>query len=246
MAIKSIVGGESIQGTALWLEMEDGYVWSGGCSAVSLTAPATTRLESRSFMGQLVPLSDLVDTASQLALTIPLAAKALLDLIAEKEAPAGYGTLYNNKQSKLPTPLTQMTLSEVITAGPGWNAQYGSSACGRYQFMNATLKSLKLSEGLDGSEPFSSALQDRLGYALLDQRGYEGFVIGRVSRTAFGLALAEEWASFPVLEVCKGAHREVQRGETFYAGDGLNKALISPEQVEAALDSARKAAASGD
>lgn len=59
---------------------------------------------------------------------------------------------------------------------------------------------------------------------------------GKISRTEFGKRLAMEWASFPVLTVCKGAHRQLNRGQSYYAGDGLNKALVAPEKIEALLD----------
>ncbi|QND60148.1 hypothetical protein [Mesorhizobium huakuii] len=168
--------------------------------------------------------------------SIPSSAAKLLDLIGNTEAPKGYDVIFGNNQKHLPKKLTSMTISEVIAAGPGWSKAYGSSAAGRYQFMNQTLKSLKISESLTGTEKFSPDLQDRLGYALLDRRGYEKFASGKLSVVAFGLALAQEWASFPVLEACQGAHRWIERGETYYAGDHLNKALITPERVEAILN----------
>jgi muramidase (phage lysozyme) len=168
--------------------------------------------------------------------SIPNGAVLLLNLIGNTEAPKGYDTLYNNKQVDWPKRLTSMTVTEVITAGPLWAKKFGSSAAGRYQFLTATLKSLRISEALSGDEKFKADLQDRLGYALLDGRGYERFVAGKLSVVAFGLGLAKEWASFPVLEDTQGAHRMVKRGETYYAGDLLNKALVSPEKVEAVLE----------
>lgn len=51
-----------------------------------------------------------------------------------------------------------------------------------------------------------------------------------------------EWASFPVLTDARGKHRDVARGQSFYAGDGVNKALVSPERVEAVLDQVKAAA----
>ncbi len=164
--------------------------------------------------------------------SVPTGAARLLDLIGDTEAPRGYDTLFGNNQDKWPKRLTAMTVAEVIDAGPTWTKRFGSSAAGRYQFMNATLKSLRTAEALTGKERFDPNLQDNLGYALLDRRGYERFVAGKMSMIAFGLALAQEWASFPVLEDCPGAHRSVRRGETYYAGDSINKALISPETVE--------------
>lgn len=146
-----------------------------------------------------------------------------------------YDTIYGHNEKHLPKPLTKMSLDEVIAAGPGWTRAYKSSAAGAYQFMNATLKDLKASLGLIGTETFTPAFQDRLGLALLKRRGFEGFMAGTIGRNAFGLGLAREWASFPVLADTKGAHRNVARGETYYAGDKLNKALVKPETVETIL-----------
>lgn len=166
---------------------------------------------------------------------LPPGPRTLLDLIAEVEAPRGYDTIYNNNQDKLPKPLTKMTFSEVVAAGPGWSGRFGSSACGRYQFMTDTLKGLRAPEHLTGDEIFSGSLQDTLGYALLDRRGYEKFVTGKMPLNDFAKGLAQEWASFPVLEACQGAHQPIERGQSYYAGDARNKALMTPERVEETL-----------
>lgn len=160
-----------------------------------------------------------------------------------KDASA-YTTIYGHNEGKLTKPITAMTVDQVIAAGPGWTKAYRSSAAGAYQFMNVTLKDLKVSEGLTGGETFTPALQDRLGLALLKRRGFEGFMAGTIGRNAFGLGLAREWASFPVLADVKGAHRAVERGETYYAGDKLNRALVKPEAVEDVLTQVKMASAS--
>lgn len=108
--------------------------------------------------------------------TVPDGAEILLNLIASKEAPGGYDTIYGNNQDKLGEKLTLMTLEQVIAQGPLWTKEFKSSACGRYQFLTATLKGLRVSESLTGSEQFDQSLQDRLGYALLEQCGYENFL----------------------------------------------------------------------
>lgn len=172
-----------------------------------------------------------------MAFEIPEGARQLLDLIGSVEAPRGYDTLYGNNQNNWPQRLTEMEIDSVVRAGPIWSKRFGSSAAGRYQFINKTLKALRISEAISSGELFNETLQDRLGYVLLDQRGYELFATGRMSRVNFGLGLAREWASFPVLAETMGAHRRVNRGETYYAGDKINKALIRPERVEALLDS---------
>lgn len=172
-------------------------------------------------------------------MAVPPNAAILLEFIRKTETghagAVAYETIYGHNQGKLPKPLTKMTVNEVIAAGPGWTRAYKSSAAGAYQFMHATLKDLKAAEGLTGGETFTPALQDRLGLALLKRRGFAGFMGGTIGLHAFGLGLAREWASFPVLADTKGAHRAVARGETYYAGDKLNKALVKPEAVESVL-----------
>lgn len=172
---------------------------------------------------------------------VPPGAAILLDFIGGIEAPQGYGTIYGNHQGKLPKPLTAMTVDEVIGAGPGWTRAYGSSAAGRYQFMNATLKGLKKQLGLRGTQLLDANLQDRLAFHLLKGRGYEAFMAGTLPAVTFGKNLAQEWASLPVLAATKGGSRNVARGQSYYAGDGLNKSLVTPEAVEAVLVKAKPA-----
>lgn len=166
---------------------------------------------------------------------VPAGAALLLAFIGGIEAPKGYDVIYGNNQGKLPKPLTSMTVVEVIAAGPGWTKAFKSSAAGRYQFMNATLKGLKSELGLRGTQTFDANLQDRLGYHLLLRRGYAAFMAGQICATEFGKRLAQEWASLPVLAETKGGSRTVMRGQSYYAGDGLNKSLVRPEEVETLL-----------
>lgn len=167
--------------------------------------------------------------------TLTAGQKHLLELIGKTEAPQGYGTVYGNKQHTLTKPLTAWTIAEIINANPGFNKRFGSSACGRYQFMRDTLKGLVVKAPALANMKFTPEVQDELGGVLLRQRGYLRFIAGEMSLVDFGKALAQEWASFPVLTNTKGAHRNVRAGETFYAGDGLNKALIPPATVTRVL-----------
>lgn len=185
---------------------------------------------------------------------VPLHAQNLLDFIGDIEAPQGYDTIFGNRQANLPVPLTQMTYGEIVDAQgnwgnktwvrANWGHQTASSAAGRYQFMRRTLQDIaKEVRTIDGRTIFSSGLQDRLGYYLLLRRGYADFISGKLNLVQFGLNLAREWASFPVLSATKGEHRDVTRGQSFYAGDGLNKSLVKPEQVEQRLRHVRELAA---
>ncbi|RVI77524.1 hypothetical protein [Sinorhizobium meliloti] len=172
--------------------------------------------------------------------TVPLGAAMLLDFIREAEVGskgrASYDVIYGHNQGKLTKPLTEMTIAEVIRAQKGWARAHGSSAAGGYQFMRATLTGLlKEVPGLRGEQRFDPALQDRLALHLLNRRGFAGFVSGEISPVEFARRLAMEWASLPVLAESQGDRQRIRRGQSYYAGDGLNRALVRPEKLEAVL-----------
>jgi muramidase (phage lysozyme) len=182
--------------------------------------------------------------------TVPKGAAILLDFIGDIEAPDGYNVIFGNRQGALAKPLTQMTLDEVIAKGrtwssKGWASKFkstkASSAAGRYQFMNATLKGLKEELGLRGTQVFTPDLQDRLGYHLLRRRGYDAWITGNLGDIEFAKRLAQEWASLPVLAPTKRGKVPISVGQSYYAGDGLNKSLTKPAQVKAVLDVAKAA-----
>lgn len=177
---------------------------------------------------------------------VPLHAQNLLDFIGLKEAPKGYDTIFGNRQNRLAIPITQMTFGDLVDAQGNWgnktwvkkNWGYNtaSSAAGKYQCMRQTLQTIAREiPTINGRLIYDRTLQDKLGYYLLLKRGYADFIAGKLSIAGFGLKLAQEWASFPVLENVKGRHQRVTRGQSYYAGDGLNKALVKPEEVEARL-----------
>lgn len=172
--------------------------------------------------------------------TVPAGAAYLLNFIGGIEAPRGYDTIYGNNQGKLPKPVTKMTLKEVQASQQGWTKKFGSSATGRYQFMYKTLKELINELGLSLSQNLDANLQDRLAYHLLRSRGYDAFVFGRIDHEEFAKRLAMEWASLPVLKNTRGAHRNIVSGQSYYAGDGVNKSLVAPELVFATLVKVRK------
>lgn len=186
--------------------------------------------------------------------TVPAGAALLLDFVyateTSKDAPACYEVIYGNRQAALTKPITAMTLAEIqeaqkTWATKAWAGRFGStkasSATGAPQFMRATLASLIAELKLSTSQKLDGNLQDRLAYHLLKRRGYSEFMAGKISRAEFGKRLAQEWASFPVLADTQGAHRKVARGQSYYAGDGLNKALVAPGAVESVLDKVKAA-----
>ncbi|WP_274426731.1 hypothetical protein [Chelativorans sp. YIM 93263] len=172
--------------------------------------------------------------------TVPKGAAILLDFVRKTETGrsdrASYDVIYGHKQGKLAKPITSMTLDEVVAAQSTWSHHHGSSAAGGYQFIRKTLRGLVAELGLRGSQRFDPDLQDRLAWHLLKRRGYDKFMSGRMTKTEFAKQLACEWASFPVLQGTQGQKRYVARGQSYYAGDGLNKALVEPRAIESLLD----------
>ena len=186
--------------------------------------------------------------------TVPAGAAILLDFIRKTEVGrtdrASYDVIYGQNQNKLPKPITSMTVGELVDAQADFTKRFKSSASGGYQFMRKTLQNLSRELRLNGRQVFDPDLQDRLGYHLLKRRGYEAFMAGQISATEFGRRLAMEWASFPVLAKTLGGGQDhngkllnlmVDRGQSYYAGDPLNKALVKPEGIEQLLEKVKAA-----
>ena len=174
---------------------------------------------------------------------VPPGAAMLLDFIGRAETgkpdPEAYGVIVFYKQDRLPKPLTEYTLTELLAAQKTWIKNWKGSAAGKYQIIRKTLLGLVDQLGIPGDAKFSPDLQDRLGYRLLTTRGWQAFTSGQVTLNAFALSVAKEWASMPVLSTVQGAHRVVHRGESYYAGDGVNKSQSKAEAFEAVLNAAR-------
>jgi hypothetical protein len=172
---------------------------------------------------------------------VPRGAALLLDFIGNIEAPSGYGTIYRNRQHLLVRPLTEMSLAQVLASQPGWAQESGSSAAGRYQLIQITLREMMRKLRLSARRPYDADLQDLLGYALLQRRGYHRFMGGEMSPNTFALELAKEWASIPVVAPVQGAHRPLVSGESYYSGDNRNCALVAADTVIDLLDRLRGA-----
>jgi len=175
---------------------------------------------------------------------VPHGAAMLLDFIAgletNRQGQAAYETIIgyrNEKPGTLPKPITEMTLEELLAEQKRWvrNLKAPSGAAGRYQIIRPTLLSLIAELGVPLSATFAPKLQDRFGLALLQRRGWSQFAAHALSLRDFGNRLAREWASFPVLSRQQGAHRTVERGESYYAGDGINASLTKATNAEAVL-----------
>lgn len=144
----------------------------------------------------------------------------ILDLIAKHESGGMYNRVYGAGFKT--QPLTSWTINEVLA----WQSKQKLTASGKYQIIRATLLGLVKEMKLSGRELFDENMQDRMALHLLNRRGFQKFLDGKISIDRMALNLSKEWASFP----------RDESNKSYYAGDGLNRALVSYSEVLHALD----------
>lgn len=185
----------------------------------------------------LVAGSALVYTISHMNRLLPVdptSAEPLLALIARVESRDNYNAHFGKADNQSPK-FTEMTIAEVLRWQDAFVAQGNpSSAVGRYQIINTTLAGLVQELDLDMTQRFDEAMQDRLALALLERRGVVAYINGRIDAKQFAAELAKEWAGLPRVI---GNSPE----KSYYAGDGLNTALVGVEEVLEAVGDVRAA-----
>lgn len=154
----------------------------------------------------------------------------LMQMIGHLEAPKGYDMMYGGSKIQPPKPLTQMTVREVLAyQDRSVEAGSKSSAAGRYQIIRGTLRAQVRKGAVSMNDRFSVATQDRLALSLMEGRGLSRYKTGKMSLSDFAQELSREWASLPAItEDLRGRRAE---GQSYYAGDGLNKSLTSIRNV---------------
>jgi muramidase (phage lysozyme) len=158
----------------------------------------------------------------------PAAYKQLLAVIAKGESNNNYNAYFGNS-SNTDIVFTDMTVSEVMH----WQDDFirqgkASSAVGKYQFLRSTLAGLVRELKISPVARFDAALQDRLAIALIDRRGAVAFAEKKISREQFAHNLSQEWAALPRVTGDRPT-------ESYYAGDGLNAAKISVNEIMQAI-----------
>lgn len=160
---------------------------------------------------------------------------SLRSLIGNLEAPQGYDQVWGGIRSsdQPPKRLTTMTVDEVLAWQDSIDSRYNSEAAGRYQVMEDTLRSLRNSGQVSGSQRFDRATQDRIADILMERRGLSSYRAGTLSETDFAQRLSQEWASLPA--ATRDARGRSATGQSYYAGDGLNKSSTKLDTVLAAI-----------
>lgn len=145
----------------------------------------------------------------------------LLNFIGDKEAGGDYNNYYGRGKDGGKVDFSKMTIAEVLQ----WQRAHvnngsPSSAAGKYQFIQKTLRGLKQQLQIPDDTPFTPELQDRLAYRLLEQRGLSRFLSGQIDEDTFVNNLAQEWAAIPKTNSVSA-----------HAGDGLNAARTSVASI---------------
>jgi hypothetical protein len=114
-----------------------------------------------------------------------------------------------------------MTVAQVLSLQANMIAQgHESTAVGKYQIVRKTLLGIMNQAGVNLNDKFDKSTQDRLGLALLKNRGLDQYLDKKLSPNRFADNLAMEWASLPT-----------SNGRSFYSGVGSNKALTSRDEL---------------
>ena len=159
----------------------------------------------------------------------PVSAKPLLDLIARVESKGNYNAYFGNAGNTSIT-FTEMSIADVLSWQEDFIAAgHPSSAVGRYQIISTTLKSLVQQLDIDTNQPFNETMQDKMAVALLERRGATEYVNNQIDERQFAAELAKEWAALPSVV---GDRPE----QSYYAGDGLNKALVGVDEILRAVN----------
>ena len=111
-----------------------------------------------------------------------------------------------------------MTIGEIARTAPG--------ASGRYQQMPQYLLGRAKAAGFNENTVFSPAVQDALAVKLIEGRGGNAWLAGKISTEQFMQGLANEWAALP------NAY-----GQFSYSGQGSS---LRPSQIKSSLSMIKK------
>ena len=151
----------------------------------------------------------------------------VLDLIAKYEAGSGgWESMYPG--TTLPG-ATKMTISQVAANATG--------AVGMYQNMPRFLKARAVAVGLDPDKALYNKENQLLIANYLIGRGQAGVTVDMMKNNPDEamVRLARVWAAIPVPYAMRGAQKQLQAGESYYAGVGSNKAHITPKMMYEAM-----------
>ena len=174
----------------------------------------------------------------------------VLQTVFDVESNGDFNRWHDNAQNIPETPLTQMTVSEIM----GYQGGKNGPAAGAGQIKYNTFQYLLNTGTLKPDEVFSPQVQRKAHFRLLDRRGFNEWVQGELSNDGFIQRLAREYAAVPLAQDEQVGDTLRESGKSRYGGSNAHRisldnmrnvltSLKSPSMAsEAALDEAMYAA----
>jgi hypothetical protein len=168
----------------------------------------------------------------------------LAEVIASGESRGDYnifnkGTIGKNAGKVAREDLSKMTITEYLRRGSlGKDDPQKMFAVGKYQIIPDTMRNIVKGLGLDpNTTTLTPEVQDRMFRYLVDGKpAVRKYLEGKSDdANAAILALSKEWASVGVPVDTMRNGKLIKAGESYYSGEGGNKAHTSPTAVMAAL-----------
>lgn len=134
--------------------------------------------------------------------------------------------------------LSKLSINDVLARNTlGFSDKNRMNAVGKYQIIASTMRELVGYMHLSGNEKLTPEMQDKLFEGLLRMKGIYKHLVGKDADIQKAMIMiAKTWASAGVPIAMMGAHRMLEAGESFYAGDGGNKSnRHSTDKIKAAL-----------
>jgi muramidase (phage lysozyme) len=146
---------------------------------------------------------------------------AIRNMIGRAESGGDYNVMVGGKKGDL----TNMTLAQILEQQSKMTKRNGfeSSALGKYQITQGTLRDLINKTGMDiNTTMFDQATQDKLADELIVSRGgYNKYAAGAINKEKFMRNLSSIWAGLPM----------DASGRSYYQGVGSNKATIGFDEA---------------
>lgn len=166
---------------------------------------------------------------------------AVANLIGKNESNNDY-TVYNTGTKTKPMKVYRRDFSKytvkehIANKNTSGNSRDRVFALGRFQIIPKTMEGSYKKAGLTLDSVLSPQNQDLLFYkALLPSAAIRYINKQSDDIDAAVVAIAKVWASVGVPMRMKGAHRMINKDESYYAGDGTNKAHTTSAQMKEAL-----------
>jgi hypothetical protein len=156
----------------------------------------------------------------------------ILDTIYKYESNGNFNRWVSGFKGSPNADLTKMSVLEVLEAQSRSVKNGGGSAAGAGQVIHPTLMGLVNKGVVNAEDQFNENTQNKIFAHLLEQRGYSKWANGDLSTQKFGNNIAKEWAAMPVLQDTYRGKKQVNRGSSYHAGVGSNKARLGAAAFE--------------